>query len=152
MLSLGFWALSNDCIETVILVLLWVFQSFLSLFDGSLKIFFFFFFQTLRDKKSYICPNFNKLKNSRKLSFCLELQEVPVGPHQKDSAGGGEVWILVSSLLIQYLQKLNIQNFSQATKCHVWGGGIPKVQLLQLQLAQGRGRRGYSDHGALACA
>ena len=103
---------------------------------------FFFFFQTLRDKKSYICPNFNKLKNSRKLSFCLELQEVPVGPHQKDSAGGGEVWILVSSLLIQYLQKLNIQNFSQATKCHVWGGGIPKVQLLQLQLAQGRGRKG----------
>lgn len=94
MSSLGFWALSNDCIETVMLVLLWVFQSFLSLFDGSLKIFFFFFKLSETKKKSYICPKFNELKKSRKLGFCLESQEVPVGPHQKDSAGGGEVRIL----------------------------------------------------------
>lgn len=88
---MSFWALSNDCIETVMLVLLWVFQSFLDLFDESLKIFFFKLSET---KKSYICPKFNELKKSRKLGFCLESQEVPIGHTRKTLQEGGEVRIL----------------------------------------------------------
>ena len=151
MSSLGFWSLSNDYIEAVILVLLWVFQSFLNLLDGSVKILF--FSNTQRQKKSYICPKFNELAKSRKLSFCLESHEVTVGPHQKGSVGGGEVWILgfwssdATSTKDKYPEFLS----SRQVLC-LTGGGIPNTSFCSCSWQREGTERGYSDHRALTCA